>query len=83
MGLHCGYQFDKRVGRIPFDIEFGGYQWPEQLHIAVTDVPLIGPWMHGDPLRPELLTIHRHLLHIGNVPSPCIAQCGDLVDIYA
>ena len=42
---------------------------------------LVRPWVHGNALRPELLTIHRHLLYIRNVSATCITEGSNLVDI--
>jgi hypothetical protein len=82
VGFHIAYQGDKGRGRIAFDIQLRGNQRFQQPYILIPDMALIGPGMYGDSLGPKEFTIHRHLLHIRDIPSPGIPQGGDLVDIY-
>jgi hypothetical protein len=83
VGLYPGHKGDKGVRRIALNIEFCGEQRLQQLHIAVSDMALVGPGVDGNALGPELLTIDRHLLHIGDISAPGIAESGNLIDIYA
>ena len=81
-GLHLKHQVEKFGAWIALDVEFGANQRTKQKHIVVTNVTLIGTWMYGDALRSKPFAINSYILHIGQIASARIAQCGYLVDIY-
>ncbi len=77
------HQFHKPGLRISLDIELGRHQLFERRDVGIPDMPLVGPRMHGDALRPEGLAVPGHLEQIWQVAAARVADQGYFVDVDA
>ena len=74
---------DEVVGRVAFDIEFGGYDLAQFIDVAARDMPLVGAGMDGDSLGAETLAVEGEFFYVGDVFSAGVAQSGNFVYIDA
>ena len=68
-------------GAIAFDVEFGGDDLFQCVHIRVADMPLVGPWVYGDAFGAEALDVGGGFDKIGIVAPTAVAQGSQFVDV--
>jgi len=66
---------------IAFYVEFGVNERTQGPNIGITDMSLIGTWMHSNTVGPERLRIECHLQQVRIISTPGITQGGEFVDI--
>lgn len=71
----------KLRGGIALNIQFGGNNSFQGRNITVPGMALIRPGMNGYPLCAERLTIPGYLDQVRQVPTPAVADQGNLIDI--
>ena len=64
------------------DVEVRRDRAPQQLHVAVLDVPAVAAEMDGDPLRSGELAQHRRRHRLRLVALPRLADRGDVIDVH-
>lgn len=82
----CGsgveHESDEVIRRVAFDVELGRDGFRQNGDIVHADVALVGSWVHGDALGPEALAIEGDLEQIRDSAPACVAEQGDLIDVY-
>ena len=82
-GANIQHQFDKLFGGVALYVQFGFHERTERIHIAATDMPLIGAGMHRNALSAKSFAVGGKTLYIGQIAAACIAQGSHFVYIYA
>jgi hypothetical protein len=72
--------------RVALDVEFAvgpGREQPGQIrHVMRADMPLIGPWMHGDAVRPRLQTQLGRAQDDGEAQVAPVAHLGHEIHVH-
>ena len=66
---------------IALNVKLRGEHGGEIVHVLPTDVTLIGTRMDGDALSTERLNVASSLQNVGTIPTSCITQRGNFIDI--
>ena len=82
-GFHLKHQINILADGVSLDVELCGDDGADIPHILISDVSLIGAWMHGNTLCTKFFAVYCHLQDIGIVASSGIAHRGHFIDINA
>ena len=82
-GANIQHQFDKLFGGVALYVQFGFHERAERIHIAASNMPLIGAGMHRNALSAKSFAVGGKTLHIGQIAAACVAQGSHFVYIYA
>ena len=83
LGLDSAGDPDHLIGRRHFQIQLDVRQLAQMAHIGVLDMAPVLTQMYGNSIRTAQVGFHRRPNRIGFVGLSRLADCGDVVDIYA